>query len=804
MGRIRTGTQSADFKSGWAPITCIDWFRRSVVDTWDSTLSMSDRTPAWSRLFFKFLLVGTVIFAGLLIYLDATLRHKFEGKRWDLPGQVYARPLELYVGKRLLLADFKEELVSLGTIIDGNVSLPGHALLENNTLTLHTRGFRFWDKQEQARAIQVIIENGKVVALRDMDSNNIMLLRLEPVHIGGIYPSQHEDRIIVKLQEVPELFKETLLVVEDKDFYTHSGIKFSAIARAIIANLKSGDLLQGGSTVTQQLVKNMFLSPEKSLSRKVMEMMMAGLLELHYKKWQILETYLNEVYLAQDGNRAIHGFGLASEHFFAKSIGELELHEIALLVGIIKGPSYYSPKRNPARARNRRDLVIDILLAQDLIDKEVAAVAKQKPLLIKSRARRRNQYPAYIDLVKRQLASDYNRQDLTTEGLRIFTNLDPVIQRKAQQSLTGLLDSLVESNQKLAGLEGAVVVTSVGGGEVKAIVGGRNFIRSGFNRALDAVRPVGSLVKPAIYLTALEGDKYSLATMIDDAPIRLATRDGTDWQPRNYDRMNHGKIPLLEALTKSYNQATVRLGMELGIRPVLSTIEKLGVSRRQPAVPSLFLGAGEMSPIEVATMYHTFASGGFLTRLQTIREVVAVSGKLKTRYPFNVEQVVDSATAYLIDYALREVVRSGTASAAKQVATNMAGKTGTTNDLRDSWFAGYSNQLLAVVWLGHDDNEPTTLTGSSGALRVWSRLMAQIALDQKAADAPSRDSPSRIVKLWIDQTTGAQTSAGCDGARLMPFKKGTEPASRQACGKGKKSIMSKLSRIKKFLKADDD
>jgi len=759
---------------------------------------MSDRSN-WTRLLFKLLLTCTVIFGGFLIYLDATVRHKFEGKRWDLPGQVFARPLELYVGKHLILADFKQELSDLGYIFDGNVTLSGHALLKVKSVTLHTRGFAFWDDREEARVVQIVIDDGRIAHLGEAGANDISLLRLEPVYIGGIYPSQHEDRILVKLQEVPELFKETLLVVEDKDFYNHAGIKLSAIARAIVANLQSGELSQGGSTVTQQLVKNMFLSPQKNLLRKLTEVFMAGLLEVHYMKWEILETYLNEVYLAQDGNRAIHGIGLASEHFFAKSIGELELHEIALLVGIIKGPSYYSPKRNPVRAKRRRNLVIDILVAQDLIDIKTATEAKQKPLLLKSGVRRVNGYPAYTDLVKRQLARDYNQEDLTTEGLRIFTNLDPVMQSKAQQSLTSLLGTLSKSNQQLAGLEGAVVVTSVGGGEVKAIVGGRNIVRGGFNRALDAVRPVGSLVKPAIYLTALEGDNYTLATTIDDGPVKLAMEgNGPDWQPRNYDRLNHGKVTLLEALTNSYNQATVRLGLNLGIRPVLTSIENLGVSRKQPAVPSLFLGTGEMSPLEVAGMYHTIASGGFLTPLRTIREVVSAGGKLKTRYPFNTEQVIDSDTAYLIDFALREVLRNGTASAAKRYAdiTDMAGKTGTTNDLRDSWFAGYDNQLLSVVWLGHDGNEPTTLTGSSGALRVWSHLMAQISFDREVADFPSR-----IVKVWIDKKSGSQTSSGCADAKLVPFKKGTEPTSMQACNNRKKGILSK---IKKLFKTDDD
>lgn len=742
---------------------------------------------------FKLLLVCGVIFAGFLIYLDATVRHKFEGKRWDLPGQVFARPLELYVGKQLLLTDFLQELGDLRYSFDGNVAMPGHAVRENGSVTMHTRGFKFWDGAKQAGVVKAVFDDGKVVSLRDGASNNISLLRLEPVNIGGIYPIQHEDRIVVNLQEVPELLKDTLLVVEDRHFYTHAGIDISAIARAMFANLKSGELLQGGSTVTQQLVKNMFLSPKKNLLRKLTEMSMACLLELHYEKWEILETYLNEVYLAQDGNKAIHGFGLASEYFFAKSIAELELHEIALLVGIVKGPSYFSPQRNPARAKRRRDLVIDMLVAQDMIDNKTAVDAKQKPLLLRSGAGRRNDYPSYIDLVKRQLARDYKREDLTTQGLRIFTNLDPVIQRKAQQNLIDLLGALAESSPILAGLEGAVVVTSAGGGEIKAIIGGRNILRSGFNRALDAIRPVGSLIKPAIYLTALEHDKYTLASSIDDSPINLAARhDGFHWQPRNYDRMDHGKVILLEALTKSYNQATVRLGLDLGIEAVLSSIEKLGVSRELPAVPALFLGAAEMSPVEVASMYHTFASGGFYTPLRTIREVVSSSGKLKTRYPFNVKQVVDPATAYLIDYALREVFRSGTASVAKQYAelSGMAGKTGTTNDLRDSWFAGYGNQLLSVVWLGHDGNEPTTLTGSSGALRLWTRLMAQIALERKVATAPSG-----IVKLWIDPNSGAQTSSRCAGAMLIPFKKGTEPTSRQQCSKHKKGIMSKIKKV---------
>jgi penicillin-binding protein 1B len=324
----------------------------------------------------------------------------------------------------------------------------------------------------------------------------------------------------------------------------------------------------------------------------------------------------------------------------------------------------------------------------------------------------------------------------------------------------------------------------VGNGEVVAIVGGRQSTRSGFNRALDAVRPVGSLIKPAVYLAALTRDRYTLATLIDDSPIKMESEGGKpDWQPRNYDRKNHGVIPLLEALTQSYNQATVRLGQELGIKSVVDTIKKLGVSRRQPEVPSLFLGTGEMTPLEVTAMYHTLASGGFRTPLRAIREVVSSSGKLSTRFPFDVKQMFESDSIYLINHSLREVFRIGTASTANKYGdmSNMAGKTGTTNKNRDSWFAGYSDQLLAVVWLGNDDNTTTMLTGSSGALRVWSKLMLEIA-NKRATPHP----PSNIVSLWIDLKTGEQTSPHCGGAAIVPFKKGTEPDSMRKCADQKK------------------
>ena len=743
------------------------------------TRRRSSAARPWLGWVVKLSIVGLVILAGFAVYLDAIVQEKFSGKRWTIPAKVYARPLELFVGQKLAKDDFLAELDALGYRREKAVAGPGGVSVAGNNVEMQTRGFQFYEGAEESRRIRVRFSGDFVAGLNSADGSSLAVARLEPVLIGGLYPAHNEDRILIKLDQVPPYLVQTLVAVEDREFFEHFGVSPKSIARAVWVNLTAGAVRQGGSTLTQQLVKNFYLTNERSLTRKATEAMMAVLLELHYDKQEILEAYLNEVFLGQDGRRAIHGFGLASQYFFGQPLAELKLHQIALLVGMVKGPTYYNPRRHPERALERRNLVLDLLAEQQVVDPAEVAAAKRKPLGITQRGSMADSsYPAFLDLVKRQLREDYREEDLTEEGLRVFTSFDPILQLKAEQAMS---DTLKRLGKGAEAVEGAMLVTNPETGEIQAMLGSRQPGYAGFNRALDAVRPIGSLIKPVIYLTALERpSQYTLTSLLEDEPFSVKGADGQVWRPQNYDRKAHGTVYLYQALANSYNLSTTRLGLDLGVPNVLKTLQRLGVSVDWPAYPSMLLGAGALRPIEVADVYQTLANGGFNTPLRGIRSVLTAEGEPLKRYPFQIQQRFDPGAIYLTQRAMQRVMHEGTGrSAYNQLprSLNLAGKTGTTNDLRDSWFAGFSQDLLAVVWLGRDDNGKTSLTGATGALRVWTDFMRRA--DPLPLNSPL---PENVVQVWVDSRTGQGTDERCPGAVQMPYIRGSEPAPGPGCG----------------------
>jgi penicillin-binding protein 1B len=735
----------------------------------------------WLGWAIKLSLVGLVMLAVFAVYLDAVVQEKFSGKRWTVPAKVYARPLELFVGQKLAKDDFLKELDALGYRRENAVAGPGGVSVAGNNIELHSRGFQFYESVEPSQRVRVRFSGDYVAGLTQAGGGNLAVARLEPLLIGGLYPAHQEDRLLIKLEQVPPYLVETLVAVEDREFFNHFGVSPKGIARAVWINATAGKLRQGGSTLTQQLVKNFYLTNERSLSRKATEAMMAVLLELHYEKKDILEAYLNEVFLGQDGQRAVHGFGLASQYFFSQPLSELKLDQVALLVGMVKGPTYYNPRRNPERALERRNLVLDVLAEQGVVSAEDVAAAKQKPLAITQRGTLADSsFPAFLDLVKRQLREDYQEQDLTEEGLRIFTSFDPILQLKAESALADTLKRL-SGRKGVDEVEAGMVVTSPENGEVQALIGSRQPRFAGFNRALDAVRPIGSLIKPAIYLTALERpSQYTLTSLLEDQPFSIKGQDGQVWSPQNYDRKAHGTIFLYQGLVNSYNLSTAKLGLKIGVPEVLKTMDRLGVEQSWPAYPSMLLGAGGLSPLSVANMYQTLANGGFNTPLRGIRNVLTAEGEPLKRYPFQIQQRFDSGAIYLLQNAMQRTMSEGTGrSVYSQLPRSLAlaGKTGTSNDSRDSWFAGFSQDVLAVVWLGRDDNGPTPLTGATGALQVWTDFMRKA--DPLPLDMPV---PDNVVQAWVDANSGQGTDPSCPNAVQMPYIRGSQPVAGPACG----------------------
>ncbi len=728
------------------------------------------------------LLAGLLLVAGVYtVHLDRKVTTKFEGKRWELPARVYARPLDLFPGRQLRAADFEKELQLLHYRKVKQVSQPGEYQRRGGKFTVFTRSFPFTDGVQPSMIVRLQFSDGVLDVIQGKNGKkDIALLRLEPALIANIYPKHHEDRILVRREAVPELLVQTLLAVEDRNFYQHHGVRPTSILRAIVANLRAGKAVQGGSTLTQQLVKNFYLSSERTLRRKLKEAIMALSLEWHYDKDEILEAYLNEIYLGQDGNRAIHGFGLASQFYFQRPLEELQTEQIALLVAIVKGASWYDPRRNPERALKRRNLVIDTMVRENKIAAEFAETLKKKPLGVSEKAPSGiTPFPAFLQLVREQLKRDYQEEDLQSEGLVVFTTLDPLVQLQAEQSVYKGLKKL-EKNQRLpeGTLEAAVVVVSAESGEVQAVVGGRDPRYPGFNRALETRRPIGSLVKPAVYLTALKSGEWTLVSRLDDSPFTVELRTG-DWSPKNYDKEYHGEVSLLDALVHSRNVPTARLGMEVGLKSVLKTLKSLGVARDVNPYPSMLLGAVELPPVEVAQMYQTIAANGYRTPLRAILSVVDPQGETLQRYPLTIEQSIPAEADYLLQVALHEVTKRGTARALQHLLPEklaVAGKTGTTDDMRDSWFAGFSGEHVVVAWVGRDDNQPTGLTGASGALRLWADIMRGI---NTRPLQPLQ--PDNVEWVLTDIETGALAAAGCVNTQWLPFIKGTEPQERAEC-----------------------
>lgn len=727
------------------------------------------------------LVVPTVVV--YLIYLDYSVQVGFEGRRWALPARVYARPLELYAGRRIDAKQLSAELRGLYYREDTRVARPGTFAREGDGFLLHTRSFRFSDGSEEARKVRVRLAQGRVHSLRSHpEGAAVALLRLDSRLVGSIYPKHNQDRILVNLEETPPLLVQTLLAVEDRRFYTHKGVAPRAMLRALWVNIRAGGIVQGGSTLTQQLVKNIYLGPQRNLWRKLKEAAMALLLEWRYSKDEILEVYLNEIYLGQDGRRAIHGFGLASQFYFARPLDQLLPAEIALLVGLVRGPSYYNPRRHPQRAEGRRNLVLGVLVEQGAMSAEKAAQAARTALrVVDDPPGGTSPYPAFLDLVRRQLTRDYRPGDLSSAGLRIFTTLDPWVQDAADHALRVRV-AAEEQNRSLpeGKLQGAVAVTARESGEVLALSGGHDPRHSSFNRALDAVRPIGSLVKPAVFLTALSRpQEYSLLTRLDDRPLQLRDGRGEIWSPQNFDRRAHGEVTLKSALAHSYNLSTVRLGLAVGMRSVVDTLHALGVRRELAPYPSLLLGAAALTPLETVQLYQTIADEGFHKPLRAIRAVLDVQGRPLDRYPLSVRQVADGTAVYLLTTALQAAVDEGTGKGLSRYLPGrlrVAGKTGTTDGFRDSWFAGFTGSHVGVVWMGADDNSPTGLTGASGALKVWGEIMA------RAHPEPLSPSvPENVVWLDVDPQSGLLADDGCDDTVQYPFAAGSEPKRMAPC-----------------------
>ncbi|MGR2995869.1 penicillin-binding protein 1B [Vibrio vulnificus] len=709
-------------------------------------------------------LVAVLIFVG--IYLDSVVKQRFEGQLFQLPTVVYARIQTLYAGENVSRPELQKELDILNYRKVSQPRYPGEYSSSSSKIELIRRPFEFVDGPEADRHVMLHFDASSLTRIQSLESKgDLGYLRLEPKMLGMLEKDTDEQRLFLRREQFPEIMVDALLVTEDRDFYQHDGVSPLAIARAMFVNLKAGRTVQGGSTLTQQLAKNLFLTQDRTLWRKVREAYIALILDYRYSKDRILEAYLNEVYLGQSGNQAIHGFGLASRYYFGQPIQELRIDQLAMLVGMVKGPSYYNPVRFPERTKERRDLVLRLMMQQNMLTASEYDQAASRPLDIQDVPRIASRQPAYFQQLSMELREKVGEAFQGETGLRVFTSLDPISQDKLEKAISKKVPEL----GKVAGneLEAAAVAVDRTSGEIRAMVGGKRTGYDGFNRAINASRPIGSLVKPAVYLTALEQpEKYTLATTLQDTPLSLKGSKGSVWEPRNFDRQFRGDVPLYQALAKSLNVPTVRLGMQLGIDQVSDTLARLGVNRNEiRPVPSMFLGAFSLTPLEVAQMYQTLTNSGRKASLTALRSVVDLEGHVLYQSLPKSSPAVNEQAAWLTTYAMKQGVAQGTGRYLQnQFAwAALAGKTGTSNDSRDSWFVGVDGREVTTIWLGRDDNQPTKLTGASGALRVYAEY-----LKQRTPEKLILPWPKEITTLGYQQKSDGELSLDCSSQFTLP------------------------------------
>lgn len=726
-----------------------------------------EKTPKKRRSFKSFLLkvafsgaVLTVFYGG---YLDWQIRSKMDGQIWRLPAEVYSRIESVKISDNLAFDEVIQILLDNEYRQTTMVAAPGDFKLEDDTIVVLRRAFPFPDKPEPQRVLRLRFVDNKLNRIEDLVAvKAIDEFRLAPKLIAML-ESDNEDRLAIPLQNYPRLLIDALILTEDRRFYDHHGINPVGIIRALITNIRAGQTVQGGSTLTQQLVKNLFLSSERTITRKANEALMSLLLDWRYDKNRILETYLNEIYLGQNGDTQIHGFELASQFYFGRSIREISLDQIALLVGMVKGPSLYNPWRNPQNALERRNVVLKLMLEHKMIGDELYQLLSQRPLGVQPKGQISRKYPSFIQTLQADLRRELGEHKISSLlGARIFTTMDLKQQAQAENAVVNTVSQL-QLKTKNPYLEGAMIVADYRVGEIRAVVGGLQTQYAGFNRALMAKRQIGSLVKPSIYLTALSNpEQFRLNTPINNQPITINVKGSPPWQPRNYDKKYSGSVMLMDALARSLNIPTVNIGMKVGLSKVIDTQKAMGWDNVEiPKVPAMLLGAYTISPYDVTKLYQTIANQGGRIEITTVDTIADRQGNIIYQHDKTAKQVVPQEAAFQTLFAMQQTVERGTARSLQNdyADLRLAGKTGTTNDARDTWFVGIDGKNISTVWLGRDDNGETKLTGASGALQIYKDYLSHTYIEKLKLNKPAN-------MKWVGITQHG--SWDCDSNRVIP------------------------------------
>jgi penicillin-binding protein 1B len=726
------------------------------------------RTSMWRKMWsltWKVSIVGIAVVSFYAIYLDQIIAQKFEGQKWHLPAQVFSRSMALYPGAAINHPQLMAELKLLGYRKVANPRQVGEFSASSTRIELWRRPFLHPEGNQVEQQVMISFDSEGVSSVKRMsDKRELAVFHLEPVLLDRIIAGDGEDRLFVPTPEIPARIIDALILVEDRSFFDHYGVNPLAIARAAIVNITAGRTVQGGSTLTQQLAKNFFLTSERSIVRKVREAIMALIIDFRYSKDGILEAYLNEVYMGQDKSRGVHGMGLASQFYFGRPIGELTVSQQAFLVAVIKGPSYYNPWRYPERALERRDLVLRLLMENDKLTVAQYKAAAESPIGLRGEKKSVHQkLPAFFAVVKQELRERYGDSLLQQSGVKVYTTLDPMAQEAAEKAVLSTMASL---DKRAKNIQVGMVVTDKYTGGIAAMVGDKQPSYEGFNRAVDIRRPIGSLIKPFVYASALrQADQFTLATLIDDKPITLTNEQGKTWSPKNVDKKFTGQVPLLSAFKDSMNVPTVNVGLAVGVEKVVATLKKSGWNDDVSPYPSMLLGAVNGSPLMVAQVYQTLADEGRYRKLTSITAVLDSQNQALDVSRVPSSMAIDPATDYLVQYAMNQVVRSGTAKrlGAAFPGVRLAGKTGTSNDSRDSWFAGFDERNVAAIWVGQDDNSKTGLYGSSGAMAVY-----QAFLHERPPLSLRMLPVNGVINGYFDRTTGGAMQGNCSNIIGLP------------------------------------
>jgi len=754
------------------------------------TRARGRRSRWWNRVVWRISLLlipvglcALVAAAYVYVQFSQMIILGFEGKRWSLSSKVYAEPESLYSGLPLRLDDLQASLERLGYRLVPALTNQGQYRLNAPHLDIALREFRYPYRHEPARTIRVTFGRHAVRDIRDLRAEQrIAAVDLDPQLVSEFFTPEREKRQLVKIADIPPHLIQAVIAIEDRRFYAHRGVDGIGILRAIYRNVRSGGVTEGGSTLTQQLVKNFFLTPKRSIWRKGAEMIMAVMVETRYSKAAILELYLNEIYLGQRGSISLNGVGEAARLYFRKDVNELTIAEAALLAGLIRAPHLYSPYKHAERALGRRNRVLTAMREAGYLSPEACERATRTPLRVETVTLEVNRAPYFVDLLREQLLQRYSVEDLTGNNLTIFTSLDLRLQTAAQRALEmglGRVDRRLGKATEGREAQGALIAIQPQTGFIRALVGGRDYATSQFNRVTQARRQVGSVFKPIVYAAALEsafrrgGQVITALTQVEDAPTTF-THNGRRWSPQNYGGRYLGWVGPRTALEQSLNVASVKFAERVGFETVARYAQRMGMQGKLEPLPSLALGAFEASPLEVAEVYAVLANHGLRASPFSVKEVMTADGRVLEKHHIGVEEALQPATAFLVTDFLAGVFERGTARSARSAGFHWtaAGKTGTTDEGRDAWFAGYTPNLLVVVWVGYDDARPLGLTGAQAALPIWVDFMKEVL-----AGRPSQafHPPPGVLQVTVDPASGEIAHAGCPTRVTEIFVEGTEP-----------------------------